>query len=67
MRFRYCLITSYPSKMGGILLSFDMNMGPILQYATNIFGSVMPVIYLFVGAAFAIFIISKLLKVAKGE
>lgn len=40
-------------------------MSQILQYAYNIFASALPVVYLFVGGAFAAFVLAKLLTLAK--
>lgn len=40
-------------------ISFSMDVGRILQYAFNMFSSVLPVIYLFIGGAFAIYCIGK--------
>jgi hypothetical protein len=42
-------------------------MTQVLQYAYNIFGSISPMIYLYLGAAFAIFVVARIIKVAKGE
>lgn len=54
-------------KVGKLCMSFDVPMDQVLQYAFNIFGSVSPLIYLFVGAAFAIFILSKILAAVKKD
>lgn len=54
-------------KVGGLLVSFDLNIGQIMQYAFNLFASVLPLIYLFAGAAFAVFIVMKLIAIAKGS
>lgn len=54
-------------KVGGLLMSFDLNIGQIMQYAFNLFASVLPLIYLFAGAAFAVFIVTKLIAIAKGS
>jgi len=47
-------------------ISFTLAIPQILQYAYNIFASALPVIYLFIGGAFAIFVLSRLLNLAKG-
>jgi len=41
-------------------------MTQILQYAYNIFASSLPLVYLFVGGAFAAFVLGKILGLAKG-
>lgn len=46
-------------------MSFSLQMSQILQYAYNIFASSLPLIYLFVGGAFAAFVLSKVLNVVK--
>lgn len=48
-------------------MSFDIDIEQILQFGFNIFGSFLPVIYLFVGAAFAIFVIFKIIKNVQGR
>jgi hypothetical protein len=48
-------------------MSFDLNIGQIMQYAFNLFASVLPLIYLFAGAAFAVYIVMKLIAIAKGS
>jgi hypothetical protein len=58
---------NYPSKMGWLSMSFDIDIQQILQFGFNIFGSFLPVIYLFVGAAFAIFVIFKIIKNVQGR
>ncbi|WP_274606957.1 hypothetical protein [Peribacillus sp. TH16] len=40
-------------------------MSQILQYSYNIFASALPVIYLFIGGAFAAFVLAKLLGLAR--
>lgn len=47
-------------------MSFDMDIQKILQYAYNVFASVNPVLYLYVGAAFGAFLIGKLLHIMRG-
>lgn len=54
---------AYSSKMGGLELSFNIDIAQILQYAYNLFASMSPMVYLYVGAAFALFIIAKLIAV----
>lgn len=48
-----------------VVLSFDVDMNSVLKYAFNIFGSSVPILYLFIGAAFAGFVLSVLLRVIK--
>jgi hypothetical protein len=43
-------------------MSFDIDIPTLLQYAFNIFASILPLLYLFVGAGFAIFIFGKLIQ-----
>lgn len=47
-------------------MSFDLDMQPLLQYAYNIFGSALPMVYLFVGAAFGLYILHSLVRIARG-
>jgi len=47
------------------VISFTISIPQILQYAYNIFASALPMIYLFVGGAFAAFVLAKLLHLAK--
>jgi hypothetical protein len=53
--------------MGVIQLSFDLDMTQILQYAYNIFGSLQGMLYMFLGAALAIFILAKILKTIREQ
>ncbi|MNW41501.1 hypothetical protein D3C74_186420 [compost metagenome] len=53
--------------MGAILLSFKLNMADVLQYGFNIFGSFLPLVYLFAGAAFALFIIFAVIDKVRGK
>lgn len=46
-------------------MSFDFDVTEVLRYAFNTFGSVQPILYLFVGAAFAAFVLGILLKVLR--
>lgn len=46
-------------------MSFDMNMTPILQYAYNLFASGQPILYLFIGASFGIYVLRNLLGLAR--
>lgn len=46
-------------------MSFTMAIGDILQYSYNIFASALPVIYLFVGGAFAAFVLGKILNIIR--
>lgn len=46
-------------------MSFSLQISQILQYAYNIFASALPVIYLFIGGAFAVFVLAKLLNLAR--
>lgn len=48
-----------------IPISFTLQISTILQYAYNIFASALPVVYLFIGGAFAVFVLAKLLNLAK--
>lgn len=54
-------------KMGWILLSFDLEIGQILQYAFNIFSSLNPMLYLYLGASFAIFVFVSIYRAVKGS
>lgn len=47
-------------------MSFTLAIRDILQYAYNIFASALPVLYLFIGGAFAAFVLMKLLQMVKG-
>lgn len=47
-------------------MSFDLNVSTILKYAYNVFASADPILYLYVGAAFGVFILAKLVNMAKG-
>lgn len=51
--------------MGEIILSFTLEISRILQYAYNIFASALPVLYLFVGGAFAAYVLGKLLMMVR--
>lgn len=42
-------------------------MADILQYAYNVFGSFLPLVYLFAGAAFAIFVLFAIINKVRGE
>lgn len=44
-------------------MSFSLQIQQILQYSYNIFSSALPIIYLFVGGAFAAFVLGKVLNV----
>jgi hypothetical protein len=46
-------------------MSFTLVIGDILQYAYNIFASALPVLYLFIGGAFAAFVLMKLLQMVR--
>lgn len=48
-------------------MTFDLDVGQILQYGYNMLSSFLPVIYLFVGAAFALFVIGKLIAMARNN
>ena len=48
-------------------MSFDIPMDQVLQYAYNTFASASPMIYLYVGSAFGIFVIGALYRMVKGE
>lgn len=43
-----------------------MKVSDIIKYAYNVFASADPILYLYVGAAFGIFILTKLVAMAKG-
>ncbi|HHT7203775.1 MULTISPECIES: hypothetical protein [Bacillales] len=47
-------------------MSFTLQVQQIMQYAYNIFASALPVVYLFIGGAFAAFVLAKLLHLARG-
>lgn len=47
-------------------MSFDLDIGQIIQYAYNVFASSQTVLYIFLGASFGVYILSKLLSIAKG-
>jgi hypothetical protein len=46
-------------------MSFDLNVTQIIKYAYNVFASADPVLYLYIGAAFGIFVLAKLVSMAK--
>lgn len=46
-------------------MSFDIEMNTILKYAFNVFGSSLPILYLFVGAAFGGFVLGLLLNIIR--
>lgn len=46
-------------------MSFDLDMTTILRYSFNVFGSTLPILYLFVGAAFGAFVLGLLIKIIK--
>lgn len=46
-------------------MSFSLQLPQILQYAYNIFASALPMIYLFVGGSFAVYVLGKLLNIIK--
>lgn len=46
-------------------ISFTLKIPDVLQYAYNVFASALPMLYLFVGAAFGAFVLAKLLNIAK--
>lgn len=48
-------------------MSFDFDVSKVLQYGYNIFGSLQGMMYLFIGAAFAVWLIFKIIKSAKGD
>lgn len=48
-------------------MSFTVDISAVLQSAFNFFGSFLPLIYLFVGASFALFVIGGVLKLTKGQ
>ena len=58
---------NHSPKMGWLSVSFDIDMGDIMQFGFNIFGSFLPVVYLFIGAAFAIFVIFAIINRATGR
>ncbi|MCU4936944.1 hypothetical protein P9027_31375 [Bacillus thuringiensis] len=46
-------------------MSFDLGVNQIIRYAYNTFASADSVLYLYVGAAFGIFVLAKLVSMAK--
>lgn len=48
-------------------MSFEIDTKPILQFGFNLFGSFLPLIYLFVGSAFAIFVIFAIINKVRGK
>jgi len=48
-------------------LSFNLDIQSILQYSYNVFGSFMPLVYLFVGGAFAVWLIKKIIDATRGS
>lgn len=46
-------------------MSFDMETGQILRYAYNVFASVLPTLYLFIGAAFGAYVLAKIFYVLR--
>lgn len=46
-------------------MSFTLVIRDILQYAYNIFASTLPVLYLFIGGAFAIFVLAGLIRMVR--
>ena len=46
-------------------MSFDLAIPDILQYAYNVFASALPLVYLFVGAGFGIFVLSKVYNMVR--
>lgn len=51
--------------MGVEVVSFDVEMSSILKYAFNVFGSTLPILYLFVGASFGGFVLGLLLNIIR--
>ena len=51
--------------MGVEVVSFDVEMSSILRYAFNVFGSTLPILYLFVGASFGGFVLGLLLNIIR--
>jgi hypothetical protein len=48
-------------------MSFDMDMRQILQFAFNVFGSFLPLVYMFAGASIAIYILFAIVNKIKGS
>lgn len=46
-------------------MSFDPDMAKILQYAYNIFASSSPLMWLFVGGTFGLFMLQGILRIFK--
>ena len=46
-------------------MSFTLAIQDILQYSYNIFASALPMLYLFVGGAFAAFVLGKVLNIIR--
>lgn len=43
-------------------MSFTLDMQQILQYSFNVFGSFLPMVYVFAGASIAIFILFSIIN-----
>ncbi|MNC07880.1 hypothetical protein D3C75_554390 [compost metagenome] len=48
-------------------MSFDLNMQSILQYAFNLFGSFLPMVYLYAGSGLALFILFYIINRIRGD
>ncbi|MFH5781823.1 hypothetical protein [Heyndrickxia oleronia] len=46
-------------------MSFDLSVTSIIRYAYNVFASADVILYLFVGAAFGIYILAKLVNMVR--
>lgn len=48
-------------------MSFNFDVTKVMQYAYNIFGSLQGMMYVFIGASFAVWLVFKIIRSAKGE
>jgi hypothetical protein len=48
-------------------MSFNFDIPKVLQYAYNIFGSIQPMMYVYLGAGFAVWLVFKIIKSARGD
>jgi len=46
-------------------MSFSLQIPQIMQYAYNIFSSALPMVYLFVGGAFAAYVLGKVMNIIR--
>lgn len=48
-------------------MSFSLDMAQVMQFGFNIFGSFLPMVYLYAGAGFALFVIFAVINKVKGK